>query len=90
MEIIIEVERTTDGGFVARDAFGIQATAATEEAAVTELRLLIAEREKAGIRRRTGSERRGFGIFRNNSMFEEWKQEMAAARAEIEADPNRP
>ena len=93
METIFEVERTATGEFVARDAFGIDARGVTEAEAVGLLRERIAERVRAGIRRRDSfaaiPDRPGFGILRDNPMFDEWKQAMVEARAEIEADPDR-
>lgn len=99
MEIPILVEPMPGGGFRARsaDPLGFTAQGDTPDAALHQLRDLIAARAASGAIWTTidvpdpkYGPHPGAGIYRDDPLFDRWRAEIEAYRQQVEDDPNRP
>lgn len=98
MEIPVLLEPLPGGGFRARSAYspGLTAEGDTPDAALRHLRDQIEARLATGAMftsievpvRKYGSHLGG-GIYRDDPLYDRWREAMEAYRQEVEDDPNR-
>lgn len=98
MTVSVLVEPVGAGGFRAtlNEAWGLFAEAATKDEAMDRLRDLLAKRLSGGAEMRVlklaGDEKKsdpweaGFGMFRDNPMFDEWQEAIREYRRERDAE----
>jgi predicted RNase H-like HicB family nuclease len=98
MEIPVLLEPLPDGGFQARsaDPLGLIARGDTPDAALGHLRELIQSRTAAGtiltsieVPTSTTGSYLGAGIYKDEPLFDRWREAIEAYRQEVEEDPNR-
>ena len=99
MEIPVVVRPLPEGGFQARsaDALGFTAQGDTPDAALHHLRELIQTETAAGtvltsivIPSPKTSGDLGGGIYKDEPLFDRWRQAIEEYRQQVEDDPNRP
>ena len=101
MEIPVVVRPLPEGGFQARsaDALGFTAQGETPDAALHHLRELIRTETAAGTVLTsieitiTMPEQRsdlGGGIYKDEPLFDRWRQAIEEYRQQVEDEPNRP
>ncbi len=100
MEIPVFLEPLPGGGFEARsaDALGFAARGDTPDAALRHLRDLIETRAASGTvltsieipTRKEAPSDLGGGIYRDDPLYEEWRQAIEEYRQQVEDDPDRP
>ena len=99
MEIPVLVEPLPNGGFRARsgDPPGLTAEGDTPDAALHQLRDLIAARTASGAILTTidvpapkYGPHPGAGMYRDDPLFDRWRAEIEAYRQQVDDDPNRP
>jgi hypothetical protein len=99
MEIPVLLEPLPDGGFQARsaDPLGLTARGDTPDAALRQLRDLIQSRAASGAiltsievpTTNYGGSYLGAGIYKDEPLFDRWREAIEAYRQEVEDDPNR-
>ena len=99
MEIPVLVKPLPEGGFQARsaDPLGLMAQGDTPDAALRHLRELIQTETAAGViltsievpASKHGSYLGG-GIYKDEPLFDRWREEIEAYRQQVEDDPDRP
>jgi predicted RNase H-like HicB family nuclease len=99
MEIPVLLEPLPDGGFQARSAepLGLTAQGDTPDAALQQLRDLIQTRAASGAiltsievpTTKYGESYLGAGIYKDEPLFDRWREAIEAYRQEVEDDPNR-
>jgi predicted RNase H-like HicB family nuclease len=99
MEIPVLLEPLPDGGFQARsaDPLGLTARGDTPDAALRHLRDLIETRMASGAiltsievpATKYGESYLGAGIYKDEPLFDRWREAIEAYRQEVEDDPNR-
>jgi predicted RNase H-like HicB family nuclease len=98
MEIPVLLKPLPDGGFQARsaDPLGLTAHGDTPDAALRHLRELIQTETAAGailtsieIPAPKYGPHPGAGIYKDEPLFDRWREAIEAYRQEVEDDPNR-
>jgi predicted RNase H-like HicB family nuclease len=98
MEVPVLLEPLPGGGFQARsaDALGLTAQGDTPDAALRHLRELIQTETAAGailtsieIPTPKYGPHPGAGIYKDEPLFDRWREAIEAYRQEVEDDPNR-
>ena len=99
MELPVWVEPLPAGGFRARsgDPFALTAEGDTPDAALRHLRDLIETRTASGailtsieVPAPKYGPNPGAGIYRDEPLFDRWREEIEAYRQQVEDDPNQP
>jgi predicted RNase H-like HicB family nuclease len=98
MEIPVLLEPSPDGGFQARsaDPLGLTAQGDTPDAALRHLRDLVQSRIASGailtsieVPTTKYESYLGAGIYKDEPLFDRWREAIEAYRQEVEDDPNR-
>lgn len=98
MEIPVLLEPLPEGGFQAQsaDPLGLTAQGDTPDAALRHLREIIEARTASGailasieIPARKYGPHPGAGIYKDEPLFDRWREAIEAYRQEVEDDPNR-
>jgi predicted RNase H-like HicB family nuclease len=98
MEIPVLVKPLPEGGFQARsaDPLGLTAQGDTPDAALRHLRDLIETETAAGailtsieVTAPKYGPHPGAGIYKDEPLFDRWREAIEAYRQEVEDDPNR-
>ena len=99
MEIPVFLEPLPGGGFEARsaDALGFTAQGDTPDAALRQLREMIATRAASGTiltsieipTRKEAHSYLGGGMYKNDPLYDEWRQAVEEYRQQVEDDPDR-